>query len=273
MTDQVFGQTTTRGKRKLEGEVAIISGGSGGIGQAAALLFAKEGAKVAIHFSGLTEASLKRATDASDKLKALGIGSMPLRANVSNYEEVKGLVDRVVGEWGKVSVIVCFAGLPSSLRFWNEDPLELSDDDLLSAIKVDFFGSYHFIRAAKDHMKSNQYGKIVLISSSPAIYGDEIGYRFTLAKDLNRLTVKSLAPKLIREYGIYLNAIAPGTVGTQANRLNYTEEQWNELTRSIPLGKAGETEDIANVALFLSSHDSDYVIGQTIVADGGEVRL
>jgi 3-oxoacyl-[acyl-carrier protein] reductase len=85
--------------------------------------------------------------------------------------------------------------------------------------------------------------------------------------------VKSLAPKLMSEYGIYLNAIAPGTIGTHSNRLNYSEEQWKELTRSIPLGKAGSSEDIANVALFLCSHDSDFVVGQTIVADGGEVRL
>ena len=90
---------------------------------------------------------------------------------------------------------------------------------------------------------------------------------------MNRLTVKSLAPKLIREYGVYLNAIAPGTIGTHANRLNYTEEQWKELTRTIPLHKAGAAEDIANVALFLCSHDSDFVVGQTIIADGGEVRL
>jgi 3-oxoacyl-[acyl-carrier protein] reductase len=262
-----------RTQNKLAGEVAIITGGNGGIGQATALLFASEGARVAIHFSGLTDVSLKNATDISNKLKALGRESMPLRANVSNYDEVKLLVDKVVSTWGKVSIIVCFAGFPSSLRFWNEDPLELSDEDLLSAIRIDFLGSYHFVRAAKDYMKSNHYGKIVLISSTPTIYGEEAGYRFALAKDLNRFSVKSLAPKLIREYGIYLNAIAPGTIGTNANRLNYSDEQWKELIRTIPIGKAGEAEDVSDVALFLSSHDSDFVVGQTIVVDGGEVRL
>ncbi len=259
--------------QKLAGQVAIISGGSGAIGQATALLFAHEGAKVAIHFSGLTEASLKNATDVSNKLKALGGESIPLRANISNYNEVKSLVDKVVETWSKVNIIVCLGGLPSSVRFWNEDPLELSDEDLLSAIKVDFLGSYHFVRAAKDYMKANHCGKIVFISSTPTIYGEEAGYRYSLAKDLNRLTVKSLAPKLIREYGIYLNAIAPGTVGTKSNRLNYSDEQWKDLIQAIPLGKAGEADDIAKVALFLSSHDSDFIVGQTIVVDGGEVRL
>ncbi|HZW56557.1 MAG TPA: SDR family oxidoreductase [Nitrososphaerales archaeon] len=271
--EQASSPTSRETRGRLEGEVAIITGGSGGIGQATALTFANEGAKVALHFSGLTEASFKRATEVSDKLKALGYASISLQANVSKYEEVKALVDKVVSEWGKVSVIVCFAGFPSSLQFWSEDPLELSGEDLLSAIKVDFLGSYHFIRALKDRMKKDTYGKIVLVSSTPTFYGEELGYRFALAKDLNRLTVKSLAPKLIRQYGIYLNAIAPGPIGTHANRVNYTEQQWNELTSSIPLGKIGDAKDIANVALFLSSHDSDYVVGQTIIVDGREVRV
>ena len=122
-------------------------------------------------------------------------------------------------------------------------------------------------------MKKQRYGKVVLISSSPTIYGEEAGFKYILAKDLNRISVKSLAPKLMREYGIYLNVIAPGTVDTTANRKNYTPEQWNELIKWIPLGRAGKPEEIARVALFLSSHDSDYVVGQTIVVDGGEVRL
>ena len=258
---------------KLVGQVAIVTGGSGEIGQATALTLAREGAKVAIHFSGLTEESYKRAIEASNKLKELGVESMSLSAKISDYNEVKGLVDKVVNEWGKVSIITCFAGLPSSLEFWNENSLELSEEDLLSAIRVDFLGSYNFIRAAKDYMKKEHYGKIVLISSTPTIYGEDLGYRYSLAKDLNRLTVKSLAPKLIRDYGIFLNAIAPGTIGTNANRINYNEKQWNELVSAIPLGKAGAPLDIAKVALFLSSHDSDFVVGQTIIADGGEVRL
>jgi len=262
-----------RKKGRLEGQVAIISGGSGGIGQTTAHLFANEGAKVAVHCSGLTEASLKKATEVSNKLKALGFESMPVHADVSDYGEVKELVDKVVNDWGKVGTIVCYAGLPSSRRFWQEDPLELSDDDLLSAIRVDFVGSYHFIRAAKDYMRKQHYGKIVFISSTPTIFGDEAGYRFTLAKDLNRITVKSLATKLIREYDVYLNTIAPGTVETHANKQNYNQEQWKKSIAAIPLGRAGATEDIANVALFLCSHDSDYVVGQTIVADGGEIRL
>jgi len=276
MSSKLIAPTSVDVKRqgRLEGQVAILSGGSGRIGKATALLFAKEGAKVAVQYSGLTDSSTKKGNEAVSKLKDLGFEAMPVHANVSNYSEVKKAVDQVVNQWGKLSLAVCYAGLPTEMKFWKEDPLELSDDDLDSAVNVDFLGSYHFLKACKDYMKDNdRYGKIVLTSSTPAIYGDALGYRFALAKELNRMTVKSLATKLIRDYGVYLNVLAPGTVETPANRKNYSDKEWDELVSGIPLGRAGSPRDIANVALFLCSHDSDYVVGQTIVVDGGEFRL
>ena len=257
----------------LKGQVSVIGGGSGGIGEATAWRFAREGAKVAIHYSGLSDKSVKKAEDLIRRMNESGLEAVSIKANVSKYAEVKNLLDSIVRRWGKVSSIVSFAGLPASQSSWGENPLDLSDDDLLSAIHVDFLGSYHFIRAAKDYMKNEGFGKIVLVASTPTISGDEIGYRYTLAKDLNRMTVKSLATKLIREYCVYLNAIAPGTVDTPANRLNYSEDDWKDLVKQIPLQRAGSVDDIAGVALFLCSHLSDYIVGQTIVADGGEVRL
>lgn len=258
---------------RLEGEIAIISGGSGGLGEATALLFAREGARVAVHYSGMSSASRERAAEVVMRINEIGSEAMSVQANVSNYPEVKKAVDRVLNEWGKITLAVCYAGLPAKMGFWQEDPLQLSDEELLSAVNVDFLGSYHFIKACKDYMKRGRYGKIVLISSTPAIYGEDIGYRFTLAKSLNRMTVKSLAPKLIGDYGIYLNAIAPGTIETAANKRNYTDKQWKKLVSEIPRGRAGRPDDIALAALYLCSHDSDNVVGQTILADGGEVRL
>jgi 3-oxoacyl-[acyl-carrier protein] reductase len=259
--------------RQLDGEVAIVTGGNGGLGEAAAALFGKEGAKVAVHFSGMGETSAARAAQVVNRVQSFGSEAISIKADVSSYEAVTQAVKEVIDHWGKISVLACFAGLQANTSSWNEDPLVLSDDELLSAIRVDFLGSYHFIRACKDYMKTNQYGKMVLISSSPTIDGEEAGYRYILAKDLNRISVKSLAPKLMREYGIYLNEIAPGTVDTVANRKNYTPEQWADLMKWVPQGRAGKPEEIARVALFLCSHESDFVVGQTIVVDGGEVRL
>ena len=256
----------------LDNNVAVIGGGTSGMGEATAWRFAREGAKVAIHFSGSTESSTSKAERIVAELTSSGFEAMSIKADVRSYPEVKRSIDSVVAKWGKVSSVVDYAGLPSSFESWQENPLELSDEDLTSSIGVDFVGSYHFIRAAQDHMKKEHYGKIVLTSSSPTVSGDDAGYRYILAKDLNRITVKSLAAKLIRGYGIYLNAIAPGTIDTPANRMNYGEG-WSELVKAIPIGRAGLPDDIAGVALFLCSHLSDFVVGQTIVTDGGEVRL
>jgi len=227
------------------------------MGEAAAWRFAREGAKVAVHFSGLTGASGRRAERIVDNLRKSGFEAISVKADVRSFPEIERAVGRVVSKWGKVS----------------SDHLELSEQELLSAVKIDFVGSYHFVRAVRRHMKKARYGKIVLVSSSPTIYGDDAGYRYVLGKDLNRITVKSLAARLIREDGVYLNAIAPGTVDTPANRVNYGEKEWKELVGQIPIGRAGLPDEIAGVALFLCSHDSDFVVGQTIVVDGGEVRL
>ncbi len=261
-----------RSKEILDGSVALIGGGTSGMGEATAWRFAREGAKVAIHFSGLTESSAGKAERIVGELKSSGFEAMSIEADVRSYSEVKRSVDSVVARWGKLSCVVDYAGLPSSFESWQENPLELSDEDLLSAIGVDFMGSYHFIRAAQEHMSKERFGKIVLTSSSSTVPGDDAGYRYVLAKDLNRITVKSLAAKLIKEHGIYLNAIAPGTIDTPANRVNYGEG-WSELVGAIPIGRAGLPDEIAGVALFLCSHLSDFVVGQTIVADGGEVRV
>lgn len=266
-------RSTAGSSKRLEGEVAVISGGSSGIGIATALLFAKEGAKVAIQYSGLTSASKEKALGALKRIEEIGQEAMVVQANVSSQSDVDRAINSVVDRFKSLSLAVCFAGLPGTVESWNEDSLRLSDEKLESALKVDFLGSYHFINACKDQMKKRNYGKMVLISSTPAIYGEDTGYRFALAKGLNRLTVKSLSTKLMREYGVYLNAIAPGTVDTPANRKNYTDQQWMKLVSDIPLGRAGSPDEIAEVALFLCSHDSDYVVGQTIVVDGGEFRL
>lgn len=255
----------------LDDGVAVIGGGTSGMGEATAWRFAREGAKVAVHFSGLTESSMGKAEKIVGELTSSGFEAMSIEADVRSYPEVKRSIDSVVAKWGKVSCVVDYAGLPSSFESWQENPLELSDEDLTSAVDVDFVGSYHFIKAVQDHMKKERYGKIVLISSSSAVSGDDAGYRYVLTKDLNRITVKSLAARLIRDYGIYLNAIAPGTIDTPANRMNYGEG-WSELVKTIPVGRAGLPDEIAGVALFLCSHLSDFVVGQTIVTDGGEVR-
>lgn len=252
----------------LDDKYVLIGGGSSGMGPDTAALFAKEGASgIGIHYAS----SYDKAERVAHSITTAE--AMTLKADVSIYEEVKAMVDEFVEKWKRIDVIVDYAGAPATIESWSRNALDLEDDECLKPFMVDFLGSYHFIRAAKDHMKRQGGGKIILTSSTPTILGDPEGFAYTVAKGGIRMMVKSLAPILMKEYSVYLQDIAPGTTETPANRKNYTVERWKELAQEIPLGRAVYPEEIAKVALFLASDLSSGLVGQTIVTDGGEVRL
>lgn len=253
---------------KLDGKVALITGASGGIGKATALRFAKEGAKaIAIHYSS----SEGKAKKILEEIKHTGSNGLTVRADVSRYNEVKSMIDGIAKNFGGIDIIVAYAGFPAKEEYWNADPLNLTDEMLDGPWNVDLKGSYHCIKAAVPYMRKQKYGKIILVSSTPGVSGDPKGLGFTLAKTAVRALVRSLAPVLGPE--ILINAIAPGSIGTEANLKNYTEEQKKELIKNIPLERFGKPEEVANAAVFLASDDSSYITGQTIVVDGGEIRL
>lgn len=253
----------------LKDKTAIITGASGGIGSVVALEFAKEGAKaIGVHYSS----SEAKAIEIAKKIKESGAAAITLKADVSKAYEVKAMIQKFVEKFKKIDIIVAFAGYPASRGSWFADPLDLSDEDLDKPWNVDLKGSYHCIRYAVPYMKKQKYGKIILISSTPAIEGDATGLQFTLAKSAVRILVKSLAPVLGRD-NINLNAIAPGSIATEANMKNYKKNEVDELVKDIPLGRFGKPEEVAKAAAFLASDNSSYITGQMIVVDGGEVRL
>ncbi|MFQ5970105.1 MAG: SDR family NAD(P)-dependent oxidoreductase [Nitrososphaerales archaeon] len=253
---------------RLDGKATLITGASGGLGKVTALKFAKEGAKfIAVHYSSSEGKALQTLED----IKKLGSSGITVRADVSKYEEVRSMVDLVLQRFGRLDVVIGYAGYAVKNEDWFADPLNLSDDLLDKPWNIDLKGSYHCIRAVVPHMKEQKYGKIILISSTPGVAGDSVGVGFTLAKSAVRALVRSLAPVLAPH--IYINAIAPGSISTETNLKNYTREQIRDLIKTVPLGRFGEPEEIAKVAVFLASDDSSYINGQTIVVDGGEIRL
>lgn len=253
---------------KLDGKIALITGASGGMGRVTSLKFAKEGAKaITLHYSS----SEDKAKKVLKEIKRMGSDGFTVKADVSKYEEVKSMVDLTVKKFGRIDIVVAYAGFPAKKEYWNADPLNLTDEMLDDPWNIDLKGSYHCIRSAVPYMRKQKYGKIILVSSTPGVSGDPVGLGFTLAKTAVRALVRSLAPVLGPD--ILINAIAPGSIGTEANLRNYTEKQREEMVKTVPAGRFGKPEEVANVAVFLASDDSSYITGQTIVVDGGEIRL
>jgi 3-oxoacyl-[acyl-carrier protein] reductase len=253
---------------RLKGKRVLMTGASGGIGKVTALEFAKEGAKsIAVHYSTSEDKAMKTLAE----IKKLGSTGITVKADVSDYEEVESMIDLVVRKFGVVDIMVAYAGYPASKEDWFADPLDLSDDALDNPWSVDLKGSYHCIRALVPYMRKQKHGNIILVSSTPGVSGDATGLNFTLAKSAVRALVRSLAPVL--GPNIRINAIAPGSIETEANLKTYTKQQMNDLIKTVPLKRFGEPVEVAKVAVFLASDDSSYIDGQTIVVDGGEVRL
>ncbi len=253
---------------RLDGKTALITGASGGMGRVTSLEFAKERAKsIAVHYSQSEEKAVKTLNE----IKKVGSNGITVKSDVSNYDDVKSMINLVAKEFGVIDILVAYAGYPAKREDWYADPLNLSDEALDHPWNIDLKGSYHCIRAVYPYMRKQKQGKIILVSSTPGVSGDPVGLEFTLAKSAVRALVRSLAA--ILEPDIRINAIAPGSIGTDANLKNYNKEQMDDLIKTVPLKRFGEPVEVARVAVFLASDDSSYITGQTIVVDGGEVRL
>ena len=250
---------------RLIGRVAIVTGSSGGIGKATATAFAREGADLVIHYrSKETEAKALEAVVA-----ALGRKTLLARvdfADMKNVQsEVQNMVDSTIKKFGRIDILVNLAGYPARDE-WNKRLLELTAEDFFKPINVDLFGSFLCARAVAPEMIRKKRGVIVNVSSTPALAGHDRGFAFTVAKagiiGLTKALAFELAPF------VRVNTIALGNVETA-----WTEELSKEelaVARNENLIKRfGSQKEIAKTIVFLSSDDSSFINGQTLVLDGG----
>jgi 3-oxoacyl-[acyl-carrier protein] reductase len=238
--------------------VALITGGGRGIGAAAAQLFAREGARVAVSDM-----------DAGPAEEVAGpINGVAVACDVTDRGQVERMVERTVKELGRLDILVTCAGITrDNLLF------KMTDDDWDAVIDTHLKGTFLCARAAQRHMVEQKYGKMVFLSSTSAL-GNRGQTNYSAAKAGLQGMARTLAIEL-GPFNINVNAVAPGFVETRmtratAERLGVDYDAFKIGAASqIPLRRVGQPEDIAGVIAFLCSDESGFVSGQTVYARGG----
>ncbi|GFN22359.1 SDR family NAD(P)-dependent oxidoreductase [Thermanaeromonas sp. C210] len=249
---------------RLKNKVAVVTGGSSGIGRAIAIKFAEEGAKVAI-FDVQRESRLESEKPCTvEAIETMGGEALYVKTDVSRTEEVERAVDQVLSEYQRIDILVNSAGI------FIRDPItEVSDDEWDQVIRVNLYGCFYMCRTVIPHMVKSGYGKIVNIASIHGLLGTGNATAYCASKGALINLTRQLAVDYAKK-GIRVNTIAPGTIVTAMSKpFRETPEIMKEyLTRTL-LPRLGTPEDVAYAALYLASSESDWVTGHCLVVDGG----
>jgi 3-oxoacyl-[acyl-carrier protein] reductase len=242
----------------LKDKVALITGGSRGIGRAIALNLAKNGANVAINYANSSE----KAEEVIEEIKSLGVNAISIKADVSSEEDVNSLVKTIEKQLGKIDILVNNAGITKDNLL-----IRMKTEDFEDVLDVNLKGTFLCTKAVARAMMKKKYGKIINITSVVGIIGNAGQANYSASKAGVIGFTKSMAKEL-GSRGIRVNAVAPGFIDTEMTRV-LSEEIKEQMINSIPLNEFGNTQDIANLVVFLASRMSDYITGQVISVDGG----
>ena len=249
---------------ELENKVAAVTGSSLGIGRAIALAFGREGASVAINYRSHPEEGAR----AVQEIERGGGKAISVQADVSEPEGVKRLIQQTVKEFGRLDVMVNNAGIEQKIPFL-ETPLEVWE----KVISVNLTGVWLGCQEAASQMVSQgDGGRIINVSSVHEDLPMPTNSPYCAAKGGVRMLMRTIAVELA-PHGITVNNIAPGAIETPINRnLDEHPEQRKALLAEIPLGRIGQPEDVASMAVYVASDASSYSTGSTFFVDGGLIR-
>jgi glucose 1-dehydrogenase len=254
--------------RKLNGQIAIVTGASSGIGAGVAKALAAEGATVVVNYSSSPEKGKK----VLDEIQNSGGKGILIKADVSNEKEVVEMFQKTISEFGTVDILVANAGLQKDSKFH-----EMSLAEWNRVIGINLTGQFlcareaikEFLRRGVVPSRSKAAGKIICMSSVHEVIPWAGHANYAASKGGVMMLMKSIA----QEYApmkIRVNSIGPGAIRTPINHAAWqTPESYNKLLKLIPQKRIGEVEDIGGAAVWLASDDSDYVNGITLFVDGG----
>ena len=246
----------------LKGRTTIISGGSRGIGRAAAILFAEAGSDIAFNYVHREQAALEVKAEIEKK----GRRCLIFRIDIAKEAEVRRMVDEVANSWGHIDVLVNNAGIWTNLVMGG-----MKSDILRETIEVNIASLFYFCDAVVPHMKKNGRGWIINVGSTAGVRGEAFHSHYAASKGAAHALTKSLAAEL-GPSGIRVNCVAPGWVDTDMCTEVFSDAGFKESVRqSIPLKRIPPPEDIAGPILFLASDLARHINGAIINVNGGSV--
>ncbi len=246
----------------ISGRVALVTGGSRGIGCAVVKLFAEQGANIVVNYVGDESAARKTVAEA----EACGVRALAVKADVSTVEDGNRLVEKTVEQFGKLDFLVCNAGI------WEGREVEAISEELWDRTQaINLKGTWTVCRAAVPIMKQQEFGRIVIVSSTAGQRGEANVSNYAASKGGQISFTKSLAPELA-PFGINVNCVAPGWVETDMNNGVFDDESRLEsILKTIPLRKIGSPEEIAAPIVLLCSSWASYITGEVLNVNGGSV--
>jgi NAD(P)-dependent dehydrogenase (short-subunit alcohol dehydrogenase family) len=245
---------------KLQGKVALITGGDSGIGRAVAIAFAKEGANIAIVYLDEHE----DAKETQQLIQKEGRECIIMAGDVGSSAFCKQIVENTVGTFGKLDVLVNNA----AQQFPQESIEMITDEQLEKTFRINIFAMFYTVRAAMPHLKKG--ARIINTTSVTAYRGSSHLLDYSATKGAIVAFTRSLSQQLA-EKGIHVNAVAPGPVWTPLIPATFDAAQVAKFGESVPLGRPGQPDEIAPCFVLLACDDSSYMTGQVLHPNGGEV--
>lgn len=240
----------------LKGKVAVVTGGSRGIGRAVCLKLAENGADIALIYAGNEEKAQETAREAA----AFGVRAQAYRCNVADFAETTAVFKQILTDFGGIHILVNNAGITRDKLL-----LAMSEEDFDAVVDVNLKGAFNTIKQVYRPFSRQRSGKIINITSVSGLMGNPGQANYAASKaglvGLTKTVAKELASR-----GVCCNAVAPGFIETDMTH-DFTDNE--DLKNSIPLKRFGKPEEIAQLVLFLASDASNYITGEVIRCDGG----
>ena len=241
-------------------KVALITGGTTGIGKAIAIKLAKQGYDIALNYRTENET----VENAKKEVESQNVKCITVKGDVSNFEDCEKFVKQVIEEYGQIDVLVNNAGITKDTLI-----MRMKEKDFTDVIDINLTGTFNVTKNVVSYMMKARNGRIINLSSVVGVTGNAGQTNYSASKAGIIGFTKSLAKEL-GSRNILVNAVAPGFIETKMTDV-LKEQVKEEIAKNIPLKRMGTPDDVANVVGFLASEDSSYVTGQVINIDGGMV--